>query len=161
MPRFTIRSVGPGDIDALDYALRQLSGDIGDDHKAGTADLAAAAFGKHPSFRAVIAEVDGKTAGVAMFSPLFSTTRGSAGIYVSDLWVGPAARGSGLGRRLLSAAMNEGRATWGADFIKLAVYHDNADAQAFYERLGFVESAGEHALTLSGDALMALEEDKR
>jgi len=161
MPRFAIRPAGPDDIDVLDHALRQLSQDIGDTHRASAADLAAAAFGKHPSFRAVIAEADGETAGVAMFSPLFSTTRGSPGIYVSDLWVGPAARGGGLGRRLLSAAMAEGRARWGAGFIKLAVYRDNAGARTFYERLGFVESAGEHAMILSGGALTALEKDNR
>ena len=157
MPRFTIRPAGPEDIGALDFALRSLSADLGDTHKATVADLAAAAFAEHPSFRALLAENGNETVGATVFSPLFSTRMGSPGVYVSDLWVGPAARGSGLGRRLLAAAMAEGNALWGARFIKLAVHHDNEDAQAFYERLDFIEIAGEHSLILSGAALTALE----
>ena len=157
MPRFTIRSAGPDDIDALDLALRSLSVELGDGHRATAADLAVASLRDHPSFRALLAEGDGETVGAAVFSPLFSTRMGSPGIYVSDLWVGSAARGSGLGRRLLAAAMAEGSTVWGARFVKLAVHNDNAEAQAFYQRLGFVESAGEHSLILSGAALTALE----
>ncbi len=157
METIVIRRAGPDDVDALDRALRQLSHDMGDTHLASADDLRAAGFGVNPSFRAVIAEAADETAGIAVYSPLFSTKRGSAGIYVSDLWVSGTARGGGLGRRLLAAALSDGEAVWGARFIKLSVYHDNPRAFAFYDRLGFVESSDERAMVLEGAALKALE----
>lgn len=38
-----------------------------------------------------------------MFSPLFATTRGMAGAYVSDLWVAEPWHGARLGQWLLAA----------------------------------------------------------
>lgn len=156
MAFYSIRPARIDDADALDAALRDLSAAIGDTHAAGPDDLVRAGFGDNPSFRAIVAKGKTGIGGVVVFSPMFSTVRGTAGIYVSDLWVSDQARGTGLGRSLLAAALEDGGARWGAAFIKLAVYHDNSGARAFYEKLGFVESVNERYLVLSGPQLETL-----
>jgi len=151
-----IRPATIADVEALDAALRNLSAHMGDSHKATADDLRRAGFGDQPSFRALVAEQDDRVSGVALYSPVFSTVRGASGIYVSDLWVSDAVRGSGLGRRLLAAALDDAKERWGATYIRLTVYHDNTGARAFYEKLGFMENDEEHYLILSGQQLQAL-----
>ncbi len=148
-----IRPATEDDLARLDAALRALSADLGDRHRATAEGLRAAGFGASPAFRAMLA-LDGETTiGAAVFSPLYSTTRGFPGAYVSDLWVAAPARGTGLGARLLAAVRDEARALWGAGFLRLAVYEDNPRAVAFYERLGFAPRAGETSMILEGHAL--------
>ena len=147
-----IRPATAGDVALLDAALRALSADLRDIHRATSEGLLAAGFGANPAFRALLALRDGRPAGAAVFSPLYSTTRGFPGAYVSDLWVAGAERGAGLGPRLLAAVRDEARALWGAGFIRLAVYADNPRAVAFYERLGFAARAGEVGMILEGTA---------
>lgn len=149
----TIRPAEAGDVELLDAALRALSGDLGDTHVATAADLREAGFGPRPAFRALLALQGGGAVGVAVFSPLYSTTRGVPGAYVSDLWVAASARGAGLGQRLLAAVRDEARALWGAGFLRLAVHEDNARALAFYERIGFRTRTGEIGMLLEGEAL--------
>ncbi len=151
-----IRPATIEDAEALDAALRDLSTHMGDAHAASIDDLKHAGFGGHPSFHALVAERAGILSGVVVYSPMFSTVRGSSGLYVSDLWVSDVARGCGLGRRLLATAFDDASKRWGAAFIKLAVYHDNTDARAFYSRLGFTENVEEHYLVLSGHQLTTL-----
>jgi GNAT superfamily N-acetyltransferase len=50
---------------------------------------------------ALIAESNGEAMGYALFFHNFSTFLGRAGIYLEDLYVRPAARKQGVGRRLL------------------------------------------------------------
>lgn len=152
----TIRLAGAADAGSLNAALRALSDDLGDTHGATDADIAAAGFGPDPAFRAVLALQGDTLVGVAVFSPLYSTTRGMAGAYVSDLWVAHSTRGAGLGPRLIAAARDEAEARWGAGFIRLAVYRDNPRAVAFYERMGFAARAGEVGMILEGAALRAI-----
>ncbi len=148
---------GPGDAKRLNAALARLSGEMGDTHSATTATLADAGWGATPAFRALIAEAgDDALAGVALYSPCFSTVRGGAGIYVSDLWTAPEMRGRGLGRRLLAGALRDGAATWGAGFIKLSAYHANVDALRFYEGLGFRPLRDQHDLILDREGAAAL-----
>ncbi|MGE0846247.1 MAG: N-acetyltransferase family protein [Flavobacteriaceae bacterium] len=156
MRTITIRRAQAADAGMLHEALAALSRDLGDAHRAGPDDLLRHGFGERPSFSAVLAEQDGRAIGAAVFSPVFSTIRGGPGLYVSDLWVDSTIRGGGLGRRLLAAAAAEARRDWGAGFLRLAVYEDNARARAFYERLGFDAGKGEAVLTLEGDGLAAL-----
>ncbi len=152
-----IRRATVGDAARLNAALRELSRSMGDAHRASDADIARAGFGPVPAFHALIAEqADGSTCGVALFSPVYSTVRGKAGAYVSDLWVAEAARGQGLGARLLAQVLAQGGRDWGAAFLRLAVYDDNPRARDFYERLGFGAHADETYLTLDGPALDAL-----
>lgn len=152
MDRIAIRPAEAGDVELLDAALRALSGDLGDTHRATAADLREAGFGPRPAFRALLALQGGGAVGVAVFSPLYSTTRGVPGAYVSDLWVAASARGAGLGQRLLAAVRDEAL-QWGAGFIRLAVYADNPRAVAFYERIGFRTRTGEIGMLLEGEAL--------
>ncbi len=54
-----------------------------------------------------------------------------------SMWVAPAVRGSGLGRRLIAAVAAWARAA-GATQIRLWVTEGNAPAIALYQRAGFV-----------------------
>lgn len=151
-----IRPAAPDDLDRLFAALAALAGDLGDPFQATRAGLAAACFGRVPAAVALLAERGEETVGACLVSPVFSTSWGSAGAYVSDLWVAPAERGSGLGRRLLAHAARLAAEDWGAGYVKLAVYEDNPRAAAFYARLGFAFQTRERTAILGGAALATL-----
>lgn len=156
MADITIRRAEANDVDRLDAALRQLSEAIGDPHGATPDQLREAGFGPHPTFRAQLAEAGGAVVGTALYSPVFSTVRAGAGVYVSDLWIATSVRGAGLGQHLLAAAARDAEAVWGARFLKLVVYDDNARARAFYDRLGFTAVSGETTLTLDAAGFASL-----
>ena len=159
MTEIMIRQAEAEDAERLNEALSHLSGEIGDDHGGTAAMLRKAGFGDYPAFRALLAESRAEVVGAALYSPVFSTVRAGAGVYVSDLWVSGEARGQGLGRRLLKAVAADAQAVWSARFLKLVVYDDNAAARGFYDRLGFVASAGETTLILSAPGLAALKDE--
>lgn len=150
-----MRHATPADAARLNGALRQLSETMGDTHRASDAQIAQA-LAPGGACLALLAESGEALVGAALFSPLFSTARGMAGVYVSDLWVDAAQRGAGLGPRLLAGVRDAGARLWGAGFVRLGVYDDNTRARAFYDRLGFAHAPDEHYLTLSGAALAAL-----
>lgn len=138
-----IRQATVSDAAALNTALAQLSQEIGDTHRGRDESLSQAL--ERGIVRAVIA---GEIDGAALYSPVFSTTRGAPGLYVSDLWVSREARGTGQGRKLLRAAAEDARAVWGASWLKLTVYGENNAARAFYDRVGFHNDPREHPLSI-------------
>lgn len=151
-----IRAATAEDMARLNAAMRALSQALGDPHRATDEDLRRAGFGPHPAFHALLAEEGAALIGAAIFSPTFSTVRGMAGAYVSDLWVAEGHRGRRLGAGLLAAIRDRGRALWGAGYLRVPVYNDNARAQAFYGRLGFAPSDHETIVVLDGAALADL-----
>ena len=92
-------------------------------------------FGARPYAEVVIGEIDGAAQGFALFFHNFSTFEGKPGIYLEDLYVREAARGSGLGKALLAhlAALAVKR-----DCARLewSVLDWNAPAIGFYQALG-------------------------
>ena len=158
MTQFHLRAAVKGDADALHAALAALSREIGDPHRATRAGLCDALFGPRAFARALIGESGGGLAGLALFTPVFSTVRGGAGVRVSDLWVDPAARGQGLGLRLLAGVARDARAGWEARFLRLSVHDDNRAARRFYEASGFAPAGHETAMILAGAAFDTLEE---
>jgi GNAT superfamily N-acetyltransferase len=101
---------------------------------ATEADLVRHGFGPNPQFEAILAFLDGAPAGCAVFHSRFSTWLGRPGMYLEDLYVAEAARGIGVGRRLMArlAAIAVER-EWGRiDFQVL----DWNPARDFYRRLG-------------------------
>jgi ribosomal protein S18 acetylase RimI-like enzyme len=61
--------------------------------------------------------------------------------YLAELYVVPAARGRGLGRALMNAAMDLARDE-GADYMDLGTAETDVAARALYESLGFSNREG-------------------
>ena len=121
-----------------------------------TADsLAHQLFGPRPAAEAVVVEHAGAVVGFALFFTNFSTFLGRPGLYLEDLYVQPAYRGQGLGRRLLrhlgSLAVERGcgRFEW-------SVLDWNANAIRFYEGMGADVMPDWRICRVTGDALKRL-----
>jgi GNAT superfamily N-acetyltransferase len=102
---------------------------------ATEAQLREHGFGPRRHFEALIAELDGEPAGMALFHPRFSTWTGTPTVYLEDLFVAEAARGHGVGRRLMArlARLTLERGWVRIDFAVL----DWNPARGFYQKLGF------------------------
>ena len=111
-----------------------------------------------PTTFAHLAEVDGEVVGMAVWFLTYSTWTGRNGIWLEDLWVDPAHRGSGLGKGLLAALARECRER---DFRRLEwwVLNWNTPSIAFYESIGAVAQGEWTTYRLDGDALAALGEE--
>jgi len=110
-------------------------------------DLHRFGFCEPPLFHVLLAWQGGEAVGLALFFREFSSWKGSAGVYVQDLYVTVGLRGTGLGRKLMRA-VTERAGEWGATYCKLSVYGDNDPAVSFYKRLGFRVSEAECVLVL-------------
>ncbi|QIK79360.1 GNAT family N-acetyltransferase [Sphingomonas piscis] len=78
----------------------------------------------------------GKSVGFAQLYPSFSSGSAARIYILNDLYVQPKARGRGIGRALLAASVEYGRAA-GAVSLTLSTANDNALAQALYESAGW------------------------
>lgn len=156
MNEIRIKRAEREDAERLHGALLRLSRDLGDRHVASVDDLLRHGFSEPPAFVALIATRQTDVVGALLVSPLFSTTRGGAGLYVSDLWVAGPERGAGLGKRLLASVLEYAPQNWTVTFVRLAVYHDTPKARRFYTRLGFKPREGETVFDLRGAALTNL-----
>ena len=112
-------------------------------------------FGSAPAAEVVLATRGDETAGFALWFRSYSTFLARPGIFLEDLFVFPAHRGGGLGRRLLAhlartaIARGYGRVEW-------AVLDWNVDAIRFYESLGAVPMSDWTTYRLTGDRLATL-----
>jgi len=84
---------------------------------------------------ALVAEVDGRIEGIALFYEGLGTFRATPFLYLEDLVVSPEARSRGVGEALMAALAREVIAR-GALRLEWTVLDWNADAMRFYERLG-------------------------
>jgi GNAT superfamily N-acetyltransferase len=112
-------------------------------------------FGERPMAEVIIGEIDGLACGFALFFHNFSTFEGKPGLYLEDLYVEPAARGSGLGKALLARlaqlAMERGCAR-----LEWAVLDWNEPSIAFYKALGAKPMDEWTVFRMDGEALTAL-----
>ncbi|WP_421836684.1 GNAT family N-acetyltransferase [Novosphingobium sp.] len=133
----TIRPATPADLPLIADLIRALADyeKLADAVRFDEAVLGAKLFGARPYAEVIIGEVDGAAQGFALFFHNFSTFEGRPGIYLEDLFVRPEARGSGLGKALLSqlAALAVER-----DCARLewSVLDWNEPAIGFYRKLG-------------------------
>lgn len=153
-----IRAALPADVPTIAALIRELAvyEHLAHEVVLDEAQLHAHLFGARPYAEVLLAETDdGAVAGFALFFHNFSTFLGRPGIYLEDLFVRPAARGSGLGKALL---VELGRLARERDCgrIEWAVLDWNEPSIAFYRALG-AEPKDEWVLyRLTGDPMTAL-----
>ncbi|WP_414445539.1 N-acetyltransferase family protein [Burkholderia sp. 22PA0106] len=122
---------------------------------ATEADLDDALFGPDPAAGALVATQDGAVVGYALYFQNYSTFLGKRGLYLEDLYVQPACRGTGIGTRLLRALAalaverRYGRFEW-------TVLDWNQPAIDFYERLGATVLPDWRVVRVTGEQLEAL-----
>jgi GNAT superfamily N-acetyltransferase len=114
-----------------------------------------ALFGARASAEALVAEENGHVVGYALFFQNYSTFLGKRGLFLEDLYVKPATRGSGLGTKMLRALATLaverqcGRFEW-------TVLDWNQNAIGFYEKMGATVLPDWRIVRITGDALATL-----
>ena len=153
----SIRPATPADLPLIAALIRELADyeKLAHEVRFDEAVLAAKLFGARPYAEVMIGELSGIPQGFALFFHNFSTFEGRPGIYLEDLFVRPAARGSGLGKALLShlAALAVER-----DCARLewSVLDWNAPAIGFYQALGARSMDEWTVMRIDGAALARL-----
>ena len=99
-------------------------------------DLERDGFGPQPLFQILVAELDGKIPGIALFYNRYSTWKGKT-IHLEDLIVSEKYRGSGIGMKLYKAVMEEAKVQ-NVRRVEWNVLDWNAPAISFYEKTGAV-----------------------
>ena len=150
MSEISIRRATAGDVAVIHGLLAELEKTLGATAKVKRSpeDLLRFGFSESPCFEALIAWRAAEPVGLVLYFREFSSWMGMPGVYVQDLYVSPSMRGAGLGSRLMDAVYEHTR-SWEAGYCKLTVHGHNDAAIAFYDRLGFEETEGEHVLFLS------------
>jgi GNAT superfamily N-acetyltransferase len=111
-------------------------------------------FGDRPVAECVVAEVEGTVVAFALFFTNFSTFLSQPGLYLEDLYVQPAHRGTGLGKALLShlgalaVERGYGRFEW-------SVLDWNERAIQFYQAMGATVMPDWRICRVTGPALAA------
>ncbi|EPS72761.1 hypothetical protein M569_01998, partial [Genlisea aurea] len=97
---------------------------------------------------------DGTVCGFVLFFPNYASFLAKAGFYIEDLFVRDCYRRKGLGKMLLCAVARQA-AEMGHGRVEWVVLDWNADAIAFYRRMGAKLLPEWRRCRLSGDALQA------
>ena len=151
---FTLRAAEPRDLPAISGLIHELAAFEKLTHLVQTTPekLHPHLFGERPAAEAMVAEVDGGVVAFALFFTNFSTFLACPGLYLEDLYVQPAHRGSGIGRALLSrlGALAVER---GCGRFEWSVLDWNANAIRFYEGMGATVMPEWRICRLAGDAL--------
>ena len=111
-------------------------------------------FGPKPVVEALVGEVDGQVVAFALYFTNFSTFLSKPGLYLEDLYVQPAHRGTGLGKALLTrlgrlaVERGYGRFEW-------SVLDWNENAIRFYQGMGATVLPDWRICRVTGDALKA------
>ena len=156
-PGVTLRLASRDDVPLILALIRELAEYEREPDAVQTdeAMLAANLFGDAPGAEVVIADVDGRPAGFALFFHNFSTWLGRRGLYLEDLFVRPEYRGRGVGQVLmaylakLAVERDCGRFEW-------SVLDWNTPAIDFYRRLGAAGMDEWTVQRVTGEALHAL-----
>lgn len=152
----TLRPATPADCPAIVGLIRELAVFEKLEHLVVVTPetLEPQLFGPRPAAEAVVGEVEGQVVAFALFFTNFSTFLGQPGLYLEDLYVQPAHRGSGLGKALLqhlgalAVARGCGRFEW-------SVLDWNENAIRFYEKMGATVMPDWRICRVTGPALQA------
>jgi GNAT superfamily N-acetyltransferase len=122
---------------------------------ATEAELRDALFGPAPRAHALLAETGGAAVGLALYYYTLNTFKLRPNIFLEDLFVEPAHRGSGIGLALMRHLARQAVAE-NCGWIEWRVLNWNQPSIDFYQRIGAKPIENWHTKQLSGDALVAL-----
>jgi GNAT superfamily N-acetyltransferase len=156
MTAHTLRPASPADLPVVVDLIRELAVYEKLEHLVVVTpeSLAPHLFGPRPAAEALVGEVEGRVVAFALFFTNFSTFLGRPGLYLEDLYVQPAHRGTGLGKALLehlgalAVARGCGRFEW-------SVLDWNENAIRFYESMGATVLPDWRICRVTGEALQA------
>ncbi len=135
-PHLSIRQAGIDDVPLLFRLIKELAEFERIPHEVSATEeiIRESFFGDSPAAAALLAELDGKSAGFVVYFNNFSTFVGKAGLYIEDLYVRPEYRGFGVGKALFlrCAEIARERDLGRMEFAVL----DWNPARKFYERFG-------------------------
>jgi ribosomal protein S18 acetylase RimI-like enzyme len=144
-----IRMMRDGEEDAVAVLVRQLPKDLG---LTAVPKMTGQNLRDAKGLAQVTVAVDaGLILGVCLWTMTYSSWRGMPGIYVSDLYVLPHARGRKIGEKLMRGTLHEAHKR-GAGFIKMEVDVGNHAAARFYEHLGFIHKSDDRIFILEPDS---------
>ncbi len=151
---FTLRAAEPRDLAAISGLIHELAEFEKLTHLVQTTPekLHPHLFGERPAAEAMVAEADGAVVAFALFFTNFSTFLARPGLYLEDLYVQPAFRGSGIGRALLSrlGALALER---GCGRFEWSVLDWNENAIRFYEGMGATVMPDWRICRIAGEGL--------
>lgn len=153
----SIRPATPADLPLIAELIRALADyeKLAHEVRFDESVLGEKLFGPRPYAEVVIGEIDGIPQGFALFFHNFSTFEGRPGIYLEDLFVRSAARGSGLGKALLAhlakLALERGCAR-----LEWWVLDWNEPSIGFYRKLGARSMDEWTVMRVDGAALVEL-----
>jgi ribosomal protein S18 acetylase RimI-like enzyme len=152
-----IRRIAPADIEAIISLMREFAAYEGlEAFCEVTAERIHAAMFDDGSFvEGLIATAAGEPAGYALFYPNFASFRGQRGLYLEDIFVREAQRGTGLGEQMLRQIAGLA-AERGFERIDFMVLKWNTPAIGFYERLGAVRDDEERHFKFTDDVFRRL-----
>ena len=157
--RLAIRFAREDDIHLLLTFIRELADyERMLDEVVATEDLLREWLFQRRTAEALLAELDGRPVGFALFFHNFSTFLGRGGIYLEDLYVRPEARGRGVGKALLRvlAALARER---GCGRLEWWCLDWNESSIAFYKSMGAEPMSDWTVYRVAGDALDRLAEN--
>ena len=162
---FQLRAARPADVPAIAALVAELAEFEQLSHllQLTPETLAPHLFGERPVVEAVVAELGagagpeqaGQVVAYALFFTNFSTFLAKPGLYLEDLYVQPALRGTGIGKALLAhlgalaVARDYGRFEW-------SVLDWNEHAIRFYRKMGADVMPDWRICRVAGPALQAL-----
>ena len=156
MTSHTLRAAAPHDVEAIVGLIRELAQFEKLEHlvEATPETLHPHLFGERPVVECLVGEVDGEVVAFALFFTNFSTFLAKPGLYLEDLYVQPAHRGTGLGKALLEH-LGRLAAERGCGRFEWSVLDWNEDAIRFYEAMGATVMPDWRICRIAGERLRA------
>ncbi len=155
-----LRRAEPRDVPAIVGLIHELAEFEKLSHlcQASAESLAPHLFGRHPGDRpvveCVVGDVEREVVAFALFFTNFSTFLVKPGLYLEDLYVQPAHRGTGLGKALLEH-LGRLAAERGCGRFEWSVLDWNERAIRFYESMGATVMPDWRICRISGERLAA------
>jgi len=158
---FQIRRAHEGDIKTIFRFICELADyeKLSDDVTATEEILFESLFVKKQA-EVLIAELDGKPVGFALFFHNFSTFKGRACLYLEDLYIKPDFRGKGFGKELFRA-LAKIAVERNCERFEWSVLDWNEPSINFYKKMGAFPMSEWTVYRLTGEALTNLAGDKK